>query len=450
MKPYSLRRRLLITISIPVILTSLLTIAIGLWSAWHEIEEVYDAQLAHSAKVLLQLMEHELEEDGDEESFQLTEEDPISQHKYEKNLGFRIWYKDKLITQATLAKLYTDLEAPPGFSDQIVNGQKWRFFVYIGSPDIRIETSERYSIRRELINKLIASLALPVLILVALVLYLVWRGIQKSMQPIIALSSEVDQRNSEDLSKIPTDQTPTEITPFVDAINRLFTRITDSFKREREFTDHAAHELRTPLAAMKTQAQVLLKTVKDSDHQEDLKHLLISINRAGHLVDQLLLLARLQNQKFPKNNVNLSACIFEALKGVSNQAKEKQITLISHIQEGLYIAGYYESLIMLFSNLLSNSIKYSPSNSEIHINIDSSGLFVLSDHGCGISDDDKIKIFQRFYRADKTNAPGSGLGLAIVKWIADAHNVDVQLRDNHPSGLTVSIQWHIKAPIKEL
>lgn len=430
-KTYSLRKRLLFFISIPVLLACIITMSVAFKSAWHEIEEVYDAQLVHSAKVLLQLVEHELIEDGKEDDFLLYEENTNLQHKYEKNIAFRVWANNRLVTQSANAKKLINVAAPPGFSEQIINNEQWRFFVFIETNnDIRIEISELYSIRYELIYELMLALIVPMLIFVPFIFFLVWRGIQNNLKPVIALSNDMDARNSNDLRLLDDSRIPCEITPLTQAINRLFQRIYDSFEREKEFTDHAAHELRTPLAAMKTQIQLLLRQHKKGvSDVEGLTDLLASVDRSTYLVEQLLLLARLQNSKFPADDTNLSECLYDVVDSKRASLQEKNIKLTLSIAEDIVIKAYANSIEIMISNLLSNAIKYSPNDTTISISLSDSGVLEIIDEGPGIAEVHQEKVFERFYRADKTGVIGSGLGLSIVKWIADANGMTITLNN---------------------
>ncbi|MCB1555857.1 MAG: sensor histidine kinase N-terminal domain-containing protein, partial [Alphaproteobacteria bacterium] len=294
MKNYSLRTRLIAWISVPIIVATLLALLSSYHFARQEIEEVYDAQLVHAAKVLLQLTEHEILKDR---GVDLGLENPAWQHRYERNLGFRIWGREGVVTRSRNTEAFGDFQAPPGFSNATLNGEAWRFFVLFQPENgIKIEVSERYDIRYELVVQLMASLIVPALLFLPVILLMTWGGVRRVLKPVVRLSTDVDQRSSGDLSPIRKDHIPREIAPLILALNRLFGRLEDSFKREREFTDHAAHELRTPLAAMKTQTQVLMKQAKSVPAaREGLENLHASINRATRLVEQLLALARLQH-----------------------------------------------------------------------------------------------------------------------------------------------------------
>ena len=439
---YSLRHHLIAWISIPIVIATLLALASSYYFSRYEIEEVYDAQLVHSAKVLLQLTEHEIMEDED---FDLGLENPDLQHRYERNLGFRVWVGDELITQSLNTKNFESFEAGPGFSNHIINGHEWRFFVFLDPANkIKIEVSERYDIRYELIIQLMVSLIVPALLFLPVILLIIWVGVRKVLKPVIKISADVDRRGSDDLSPIVKEHLPEEIAPLVRALNSLFNRLEDSFRREREFTDHAAHELRTPLAAMKTQTQVLIKKAKNiPECSEGLENLQASINRATHLVEQLLSLARLQHEDLPQNKTDLSKLLNECLNDIHLRTKNKNITLKTDIKDQCLIKAHPDSVSILLGNLLDNAVKYTPEGGALSVTLSKDGLLAIADTGPGLSDKDKEKVFERFVRADQSGQSGSGLGLSIAQWVAEAHNIKITLVDNKPRGLIVKIQWRV-------
>ncbi len=439
-KTNSLRRHLMGWICTPILIATILTFVIGFIFAWHEIEEVYDAQMVHSAKVLVQLTRHELEKN---DTVSLGPEDGDLHHKYERKMGFRVWVNDVLATQSNTTEHFDDFQAPPGFSDQSINGKKWRFFVFLDpAKKLQVEISEQYNIRYELIGQLMSALVIPALILIPSIFFLVWMGVSRVVRPIITLSRDVDRRGSDDLSDISYNNIPDEISPLIHALNSLFKRLNDSLQREREFTDHAAHELRTPLAAMKTQTQVLIKkSAQMPECQESLKNLEDSINRSTHIINQLLSASRLHHETMTYQSVILSDCLETMLQELSDALKKKNISLKKDVSHHVTITGNEGYISILLRNLLDNAIKYTPSGGVISVTLNKSGFMAISDNGPGISDADKNRVFDKFIRVDKTGQDGSGLGLSIVQTIAAAHNVIINLRDNTPTGLIVEIQW---------
>lgn len=441
-KSSSLRRQLLLWISIPVMIAGFFTAALAFAFSWHEIEEVYDAQMVHSAKVLLQLTEHEVLENG-KGDIQLGVENPNLQHRYEKKMAFRIWHDEKLVTQSANASVFGDFEAAPGFSDQRIQGKPWRFFVFVDpEKGLRVETSERYAIRYELIGQLMISLIIPILVFIPIILAIVWIGVRRSLKPVVRLSHAVDKRHSEDLAPIVVADIPQEILPLVHALNRLFHRISDSFRREREFTDYAAHELRTPLAAMKTQTQVLLKKAHQMPEcQEGLNNLHATIDRATYLIEQLLLLSRVQNESSIMEAIDIAECVRDVIDNSSRLAKARNQTITANIPDKLPINGNQDTLAILIRNIVDNALKYTPDGGSIDITLTPDAILTIKDTGPGLSDKDKTRVFGRFVRADRTGQIGSGLGLSIAQSIADTHGAGIQISDNKPHGLIVTVTF---------
>jgi signal transduction histidine kinase len=232
--------------------------------------------------------------------------------------------------------------------------------------------------------------------------------------------------------------------PLTEAMNRLLRRLEESFRREREFTDNAAHELRTPLAAMKTQTQVLAKKLgQQPDIKEGFENLNVTIDRTHHLVEQLLSLARLQNQTFKLLPTDLSECLQQEIHELAPLSARKGQSLNLNIAEDVLVMGNADTLSMLLRNLIDNAIKYTPDNEEINISLTHQGQLNITDTGPGIQDKDKVRVFERFVRTDKTGKTGSGLGLSIATWIAGIHGVSIQLQDHQPRGLTVAIEWGV-------
>jgi signal transduction histidine kinase len=304
-----------------------------------------------------------------------------------------------------------------------------------------VETSQRYAIRYELIWQMVISLITPALLFIPAIMLAIWFGVRRSLRPVLDLSRLVDKRHSTDLSLIDGSRTPAEVLPLLQALNRLLSRLSDSFRREREFTDHAAHELRTPLAAMKTQTQVLMKKSATVPALHDgLDNLHATIIRATHMVEQLLSLARLQNENLNLADTDMSECVREALDAVRADSVRKHQGLHADIPEHLVLHGHADSLTIMVRNLLDNAVKYTPEGGTVAVTL-SSGRLTVADSGPGLSDLDKQRVFERFVRADKSGQTGSGLGLPIARWVADMHKARITLADNAPHGLFVTVTW---------
>ena len=442
----SIRQRLLLFITVSTLGLTLLISGLALLSAYEEIEEVYDAQLAHSAKILLQLTEKEIGESSNIE-IELGTERPDIAHHYENKLTFRIWKDDILSTQSIQAEQFGSFTAAPGYSNENINGDSWRFFVLIDPiSNITIEVAEQLEIRQELILKILASFWLPLFLFVPLLILIIWWVIGIALKPVLLLSDEINLREPNDFSPINEKLTPTEIRSLIHSMNSMLTRIQSSFTREKQFTDNAAHELRTPLAAMKVQTQVLIKkSAHLPEFEEGLNDLHLSIDRATQMIEQLLELARLQSGISDMQLVDLYQVLTETVQEISPLAARCNIHIQLPEKAPYRINGNYHALTIMLKNVIENAIKFSPAGANITITFRQNEhdiVLSVTDAGPGISEKDKSKIFERFYRVKKSSQySGSGLGLSIVKWVSDMHQGDIRLEDNKPQGLRFELRF---------
>jgi len=216
-----------------------------------------------------------------------------------------------------------------------------------------------------------------------------------------------------------------------------------SFEREKYFTDNAAHELRTPLAALKTQTQVLLLKMEGMpEHRDSLNNLHATIERASHMVDQLLSFSRLQSGQTDFEIVNLSGMTEETLRDVAPSAIEKGVDIGADIMPNVKVMGNGNALMVMVRNLVHNAIKFTAESGCVEISVtqkNGKAILEIADNGQGISEDKKEQVFERFYRINKNDGMGSGLGLSMVKWVCDMHEAEIVLEDNTPHGLIVIV-----------
>ena len=215
---------------------------------------------------------------------------------------------------------------------------------------------------------------------------------------------------------------------------------------EREFVDHAAHELKTPLTALKLQTQLIAKTLGDKPERKEVDELLLSVNRTARLVDQLLQLSRLSSQVITLSKINLYEVAKEvaALHAVS--ALQKNITLSLEGEETLMISAQPELLGTLIGTLLENAIKYTPENGSVAIKTEkltSKAILIITDTGPGIPEDQRDRVFERFYRMNENNQPGSGLGLAIAQQVVMLLNATISLESSPGEGLSAILRFNL-------
>ncbi|MCB1539170.1 MAG: sensor histidine kinase N-terminal domain-containing protein [Rhodospirillales bacterium] len=440
---YSLRFRILKLVIVPVAVASLIVAAISFVFTYHEIGEVYDAELAQAAKVLYQLTAHEMDE-SDEVGIELGETPDTVFHHYEKNIAFTVWKNGRPVTMSEGANGFGNIRPPAGYSNQKVGNVRWRFFTFVDEADgIVVVAAEKLDIRTELILQILGSMFVPSVFFLPSIFVLIWFGTTRSLKPLVHLSHAVDRRDAGDLTPIHPDQVPQEIASLIRALNRLFGRVDQTLRQERAFTDNAAHELRTPLAAMKTQVQVLLRQRDmNEESREGLENLLASVNRSTRLVEGLLSFARLQNQDRNVNTFDLAALVARAAEEMRPVTDAKRQMLVLDIKTASMLDGNSEAIAVLLRNLLENASKFTPDGGTLTLSLrgaDNGILLAVEDTGPGIPDAYKESVFERFYRIDKSGSQGSGLGLAMVKWIADMHGAEITLKDVAPTGLRVEI-----------
>ncbi len=431
---HSIRARLIIRLStLFLLLWTVVTVAIFLESR-HEVEEIFDAQLAQSAAVLAWLGTGE---NGPTQiQHQLARE--VYGHPYEKKIAFQIWHGDKLILRSANAPRQPMAERDGFTSRHIDNGIPWRVFAMATDvPGYRIMVGERDDVREELVNEITASSLYPLSLLLPLIILLVWVGVGRGLEPLQRLAREVEERSSNNLAPVPAEDVPQEVLPLTRALNRLFTRVGEALERERRFTADAAHELRTPLASIKTQAQVASREDNDTQRHHALAQIVSGVDRATHLVEQLLTLARFDPEEAvtPDEAVDLRRLAGETVATLDRQAMEKHIQVTLEEGPTLYIQGQATALGVMLRNLLDNALRYTPTGGEVHIALgreEGRPCLSITDTGPGISDADREHLFERFYRGEATqHTPGSGLGLSIVQRIAELHGA--RLRFTSPS-----------------
>lgn len=440
----SLRRRFTLTLILPVLAVLALASISGYYAARHEVDEIYDAQLANLARTLMALMEHEASE-GDTTAEAVEARFREVTHEYEKYTAIRIWHGDKLFFYTSSAKDFGPQHVIAGFSNKDIHGENWRFFVL---PDadlgFTVEVAEDYFVRQDLISKIVLTMFVPFLIFLFMLPGLLWIGLKRGLVPLLHISQYVERRSPEDLSPIALDKTPAEIWPLARSINDLMKRVSHALEVERRFADLAAHELRTPLAIIKTQVQNVIHATSESERQELLQDLSGGVQRASDMVVQLLALARLGKENIERSEIKLNEVVRDIAQELLPLALHKhiQVDYIEHTQATLMANA--EILAVAIRNLLDNAIKYTPEKGRIEIHVDvraGTTLLSISDTGPGIPSDKLSMVTERFYRVAGNQQPGSGLGLAIVTRAAEAMGADFTLMNQSAGGLCATLTW---------
>jgi len=424
----------------------LLCLALGLawgFAAWlshiearHEVDKLFDAQLAQSAQVLLITAGHELHERMEHGNDELP-----ALHEYEQKIAFQIWYGDTLLLRSTVAPEKALTGHTPGFSKVEIDGKPWRvltrrddrhgFLIQVGEP---LE-------QREVLSRHIAlRMFLPSLAALPLLAFAIWAAVDAGLLPLRKLKREVAQREVDYLGALEMQGVPDEVEPLVAALNDLFIRLERAFESERRFTADAAHELRTPLAALKIQAQVAMRAANDSERLAALDNVLRGVDRASHLVEQLLTLARIDPDHTAAHYqpVELQSLAASVLADMAPKADAGNIALALAEGSATFIPGNSAQLAILLRNLLDNAIRYTPPGGHVGVEIrqdDDDIVLDVWDTGPGIAPAEREQVLHRFYRIPGNSTDGSGLGLSIVQRIADLHGAHFTLESNEGGGL---------------
>jgi two-component system, OmpR family, sensor histidine kinase QseC len=363
-------------------------------------------------------------------------------------IQFQIWDKNhNLLLSSSTAPKQPLSNGKPGFSTRWIDGQLWHVFTTIVKDSgTRVDVAERSDFREELEGRVTQDSIIIMLITYPFLGLLIWIIVGRGLDSIKQVTSEIRQRAPSFLEPVDLEAVPREIKPLVDELNILFKRLREAFEREKRFAADAAHELRTPLAALKAQTQVALKATDEKQMRAALSKVLVGVDRSSHVVQQLLILSRMVPQATIKEfeDVNVVKQAREVIAELAPVALEKntEIELIAPDTD-TYIKGYPTAISILIRNLVDNAIRYTPAGSLVKVLIYPEGdyLFLkVIDNGPGIPEELYSRVFERFFRVLGNKTLGSGLGLGIVQQIVEIH--DAQIRLSSPeigTGLEVTV-----------
>ena len=427
-----------------------LVISVIAWrEAESEAEELFDAHLAQTAALLVVL--------SGEEATDLPEELPS--HRYARKVAFQILSdKGKILARSTTAPKEPLTDQSKGFSDRRIDGRHWRIFSkWDERSHHRILVAETYEARNAVGKELAKHLLTPLIVALptlAVGLVLLMRN---RFRPLQRLAASIGQRSPDRLDPISLSGVPTELYPIIEQINRLLRRVADSIEQERRFTADAAHEMRTPLAVMRTYAQVAEAASEPAEKAKALKSVIQASDRATHMLTQLLTMARLDNDALTKQfqPCDLRKIAVDVIADIAPQALEKQVECMLDQGPAAWVDGEPALLAVLLRNLVDNAIRYSPHETVVAVTIKHSDGRIrlnVSDQGPGIPVSERERVLSRFTRIEGTSAPGSGLGLSIALRIAQIHGASLSLQDGPGEyGLSVCVELpEAKAPVRPI
>jgi len=406
-----------------------------------EVGEMLDAHLAQSAAMLLARSEAELGRIETEHAPQL--------HRYARKVVFQVWANGADLRVHSPNAPPTRLSArEEGFSESRIDGKRWRVFsAWSSERRFLVQVAERTSARDEISGGVVKQLVGPMLLALPVLALAIWFVVSRALRPIRTVSTAVQRRDPARLDPVEAPDAPREIAPLVESINRLFERVTASLDKERRFTADAAHELRTPLAALRAQAQVARTSADDARRNHALDLLILGCDRASHLVDQMLTLARLDAGSPPSapQRCDLRAIASDIVAQLTPLAMDKEIEIELNHAGATMVDAEPALLGILVRNLVDNAVRYSPPGEPVTVTVlGEAGRVILAveDRGPGIAPPERERVWDRFYRIAGSDTAGSGLGMSIVRRIADQHGASITLADGDAErGLRVTVAF---------
>ncbi|MEW8507677.1 MAG: ATP-binding protein [Candidatus Thiodiazotropha sp.] len=479
----SIRRRLLISLITTILILWLISAYFVYLAAYHEVEEIYDATLAQDARILATLMVHEIEEDSEarEELRQLVQElgeevinssasfkhfirefmadeserDYLTIVPRDQDLGHRYEAKLAFLIKGVNGRTYLRSNLPTsfntfteGYNNQVIDSKLWRMYgLKEPSGQFDVQVGELMAVRQETVSEIVFNSLWPIIISLPMFGIFIWIVVGSGLKPLQSIADKVKHRDPNALDVISTQGVPSEVVPMVVSLNSLFHRVQRVLDNERRFTADAAHELRTPLAALKTLAQAKTLADEGNGHQVFLDQVMRGVDRATHLLEQLLTLARMDSHSLDQSHVeevNLHNETINILASLGPLALAKDIELAYEgVDHSVMVPGYTPGIQILLRNIVDNAIRYTPEEGEVSVKLEEgvSGVKLLViDTGPGIPEEKQHGLYQRFRRGEGTATQGSGLGLSIVKRIIDLHHAKIEMENRTDrSGLKVTV-----------
>lgn len=458
LRPDSLQGRLLLLVLAVLLAGSCLGLALSYRKALHEADELFDAQLAQTAETLLAISDRHHPHDREENEH--TRHPPPEHHHlwqpshpYQQKLLFQLWRRVDGQLRLQLRSAIAPVEALPAREKEFLSvdwqGGRWRFFAQTDlDHDTQVMVGQDLAIREELAQQLawrnLAPLALGLPLLAAILLLAIRRG----LAPLSTLARELDQRAASRLEPIQLPQPPEELRSVQTALNDLLARLGTALEYERRFTADAAHELRTPLAALQAQIHVADRTPDPDERRRALDQCRRGLTRMTHLVSQLLTLARLdaRDASRPTSLLDLSGVAGRVCTEYGPQAIHRGINLELIADHPCLIPGQADWLAILLGNLINNALGVVTTGGWVKVTVQPAGdadvaRLTVADNGPGVADSDLRLLGQRFQRLGDTAREGVGLGLSIAQRIAAIHGGRLQFsRTAESGGLTVTLE----------
>ncbi len=453
----SIRLRLSLGLTLVIVVIWTLVVAVTYYGAKREVRALFDTQLEQSARVAARTLlgVPSTDQTGDVVAPKNSVEEQEVRDQYQKNLVVQVWNEDgELVLHSKNAPLFPLADTAIGFTDAFFDGEAWRTYSFVDeSHGLTIRAGEPYRPRNYLTQHVIVQTLFPIVLGLPVITLLIWIAVGRGLIPLRRLTSQVHERDPENLIRIHAPYAPEEVTPLVEELNILLERLEQKIDKERRFIGDAAHELRTPLAGLRAHAEVALGARDATERRRALSNIVEGVDRASHLVNQLLTLSRLDESAMVTDQVvDVGETLRAVLDDLRASADDKSIALVFRADTGerFPILGNAEAIHILLRNLVDNAIRYGPADSEVSLALSqqqNNWRITITDQGSGIPTDDQNKVFDRFHRRNKADTYGTGLGLSIVKSVVDLHQgkISMQPRDGR-SGLCVQVLLPVCEP----
>lgn len=451
-KVQSLKTQFLLRLALPLSLFVVLDAIASYYIAFHYANAAYDRWLLDSARSLAQEVKAQKGKLTFElpptalEIFQWDEVDQTFFKIESSRIGFMAG--DKRIPPPDLASV----REQPAYFDSAIQGHRVRVVSMLATPkdsseEVLIQVAETVHKRRSMMTDILLAELVPQFVLVCMAGLYIWLGINRGLRPLNALTHEIAQRSPRDLAPIPDTGVPLEVLTLTHTINDLLARLSTAITAQQRFIANAAHQLRTPLAGLKVQAERALRETNLETMRPALMQIRNGADRASRLSTQLLVLARSETAlggSRPAPRLDLHAVAKEACIDWVPRALQRDMDLsFDGPEDPVYVQGDETLLRELLNNLLDNAIRYGREHGQITVRItaDTRPVLVVEDDGPGIPDSEADRIFERFYRPPGSPGDGCGLGLAIVKEIAEQHDAQVRLSRSNLGGARIEVRF---------
>lgn len=433
----SLGARLTGALLLAVLAFAALQAAVTYRTARAETEALFDAQMQRIALSL----------SGSLGAGALSDDAPAAETPAAREMIIQIWRADGVMLYRSPQGRLLPPQTVIGFSDTVAGGEPYRIYALRTATQV-VQVAQQTEARGRMAGQLALRAVLPVALLAPVLMLIVWWVVGRAIGPIERVRRQVAARRPDDLAPLPTAGLPAEVRPLVGEMNGLLTRLSDAWDALTHFTADAAHELRSPLAALRLQAQSLQRAPDDATRAIATERLLAGIDRATRLVEQLLALARQEGagEGAELVSLDLTALARNALADAEPEAARHAIALTLDAPTAHVVLRADEAaLAVLLRNLLGNALRHTPPGGQVRVGVREEASVIdltVEDSGPGIAPDERARVQDRFYRVPGTPGHGSGLGLAIVRAIAERHGAALTL-DASPTlgGLRVMLRW---------